>query len=101
MPRKATRGGVTARLMASEGMGTAKSRYRAFCTLEEAEGVVEWARLHGYPTARVANGFDRSPRKECLWLYTRPDSRPDGKTITVYAYTKRGLLYYRENGEFQ
>ena len=77
------------------------SRCRVFATLQEAEIAVEWARVGGYPTAGVANGFDRRPVGECLLLYTRLDSHPEGKTIVVYAYTGVGLVYLRENGKFQ
>ncbi len=77
------------------------SRYRVFETLEEAQQAVAQAKSRGFD-AQIANGFERSPRVQCLWLYTRPNSREDGRTVTVYSHTKAaGLVYLRENGEFQ
>ena len=77
------------------------SKYRVFATLQEAEAAVEWARVRGYPGARVADGFQKRPRAECLWIYERKESHPDGRSIVVYAYCNGDLLYLRENGEFQ
>jgi len=98
MPQECVKG-TQGRIQAHRPYPT--SRYKVLGGFSEAENVVAWAKARGM-TVFVADGFSKTPRPQCLWLYNRPDSRPDGRTITVYGETTAaGLVYLREDGTFQ
>ena len=75
--------------------------YRVLGSLSEAGKVVAAEMARGREV-QIADGFAKHPRGQCIWLYNRPESDPEGRTITVYGHTpSAGLVYFREDGTFQ